>query len=120
MEILEERRKLREEAIGRAKDWVDSLKFKVTAILIGSYARGDFNLWSDIDILLIAEFTGNPVERLKAIDYPPGFEVIPLTFEEFVRLVHKRNPLAIEALDIGVYLRDDLNVKERLKCMVRS
>lgn len=39
-------------------------QFKVSAILIGSYARGDFNKWSDVDVLLIAEFAGNPLERL--------------------------------------------------------
>lgn len=65
MDILEERRRLREDVIRIARDWACSLKFKATAILIGSYARGDFNLWSDIDILLIAEFTGNPLDRLK-------------------------------------------------------
>ncbi|MEM2739840.1 MAG: nucleotidyltransferase domain-containing protein [Candidatus Bathyarchaeia archaeon] len=117
MEVFEERRRLREEAIRRARDWADSLKFRATAILIGSYARGDFNLWSDVDILLVGEFTGNPLERLKAIDYPPGFEVIPLTIDELTRLVRRRDPLATEASKIGVYLRDDLDVRRILECL---
>lgn len=118
MEIFEERRRLREEVIRIAKNWASSLRFRATVILIGSYARGDFNLWSDIDVLVIAEFTGNPLERLKAIDYPPGFEVIPLTISEFTRLVRRRDPLAIEASKIGIYLRDDLDVRRILECLV--
>ncbi|MBS7641782.1 MAG: nucleotidyltransferase domain-containing protein [Candidatus Bathyarchaeia archaeon] len=118
MEVFEERRRLREGVIRIAKNWADSLKFRATVILIGSYARGDFNLWSDVDILLISEFTGNPLERLKAIDYPPGFEVIPLTINELTRLIRRRDPLAVEASKIGIYLRDDLDVRRILECLV--
>lgn len=115
MEIVEERRRLREEVLRRAREWAQNLQFKASAILIGSYARGDFNLWSDVDVVLIAELSGNPIERLKNIDLPPGFEVIPLTPNEFTRLLEKKNPLAIEALSGGIILRDDLEVKNLLK-----
>ena len=110
MGILEERRRLREEAIEKAKRWARSLPFRCSAILIGSYARGDFNLWSDVDIVLVAEFQGTPIERLRSIDYPTGFEVIPLNPEEFRRLLEKRNPIAVEAVERGVVLRDDLGI----------
>lgn len=56
--------------------WANKLPFKATVILIGSYARGDFNLWSDVDILLISEsLSGNPIERLKALDAPQDFKL---------------------------------------------
>lgn len=72
MEIIEKRRRLRERRIEEAREWVSKLPFRVTAILIGSYARGDFNIWSDIDILLISEeFIGRPTERLRFIDALP-------------------------------------------------
>ncbi|MHA1608291.1 MAG: nucleotidyltransferase domain-containing protein [Candidatus Freyarchaeota archaeon] len=80
MEIIEERRRSREKIIGRVSSWVRELPFKVTAIVVGSYARGDFNLWSDVDVLLISrDFKGSPLDRLMEIDVPPGFQVIPLT-----------------------------------------
>ena len=114
MEILKERRALREKVIEEARRWANNLPFKSSVILIGSYARGDFNLWSDVDIVLIAELQGNPLERLKAIDYPPGYEVIPLTLKEFLTLLSKRSPIAMEAISNGIILRDDYNIKRLL------
>ena len=111
MEILEERRRVRRNVVEAASNWVRELPFEVTAILVGSYARGDFNLWSDVDVLLISKgFTGTPVQRLKAIDVPPGFQVIPLTLEEFERLWRKRDVLAVEAVESGITLKDDLKL----------
>ena len=120
MEILKEGRALREKVIEEARRWASNLPFKSSVILIGSYARGDFNLWSDVDIVLIAWLHGNPLERLKSIDYPPGFEVIPLTPTEFLTLLKKRNPIAMEALSNGVILRDDFNIEELLKQVTNS
>ena len=72
MEVIEKRRRLREQAINKeALSWAAGLPFKVTAMLVGSHARGDFNLWSDIDVVLISEDPeGGPIERLKALDIP--------------------------------------------------
>ncbi|MEM0348625.1 MAG: nucleotidyltransferase domain-containing protein [Candidatus Caldarchaeum sp.] len=111
MEIVRRRRERREAVIEQARSWVSSLGFEVSAFLVGSYARGDFNLWSDVDIVLVSDvFGGNPLKRLETLDPPPGFQVIPLTVSEFKRLVEKRNPLAVEALKHGVVLRDDLRI----------
>ena len=54
-----------------------SLDFPCSVFLIGSYARGDFNLWSDVDILLVADFQGNLIERQKEFDFQPGFDPLP-------------------------------------------
>jgi Nucleotidyltransferase domain. len=35
--------------------------------MIGSYARGDFNRWSDVDLVVISDFKGNPLERLEKL-----------------------------------------------------
>ena len=83
MEIIEKRRRQREEMIERVTEFARQLNNKCTVLLIGSYARGDFNLWSDVDLLIIGDFTGNPLQRLKNIDLPAGFEAILLTPEEF-------------------------------------
>ena len=111
MEVIERRKRLREQAIKEASDWVARLPFKVTAILVGSYARGDFNLWSDIDVILVSEvFKGGPVERLKALDIPRGFQAIPLTPNEFKRLLAKGNRLVVEAAEHGIMLKNDLKL----------
>mgnify|MGYP000312404807 CR=1 FL=1 len=111
VEIINRRRKEREAVIKTASEWASKLPFEVTAILVGSYARGDFNLWSDVDIVLISpRFKGNPLERLKDIDAPPAFQIIPLTPGEFQKLLSRRNPLATEAVTSGVPLRDDLKL----------
>jgi hypothetical protein len=111
MEIIKKRKKLRERVVEKASEWAKGLPFKVTAILFGSYAKGDFNLWSDVDILLVSdEFKGNPVERLKPLDIPAGFQVIPLTLKEFERLAKKEEHLATEALKFGIVLREDFKL----------
>lgn len=115
MGFVEERVRKREKVIGEAFEWADGVPYKATAVLIGSYARGDFNLWSDVDVLLVAEFSGSPVERLRPLDMPPGFQVIPLTEEEFIRLFRRGDPLTVEALRVGVTLRDDFEIVVRMK-----
>lgn len=77
--------------------------------------NGDFNLWSDIDVVVVSdELRGSPLERLRQISIPPGFEVIPVTLEELKRLLERRNPIAVELLENGVIVRDDYNIKELL------
>ena len=109
MEILERRRKEREEVIAPARQYSLELPFKYYVLLIGSYARGDFKPWSDIDILVVGEFSSNPIERYSEIDFPPGFEVIPVRVEEFPVSLKAGNPIIVEAAGTGVILRDDYN-----------
>ena len=119
MEILERRRKEkereREEVIARARHYSLGLPFQCSVILLGSYARGDFNLWSDVDILVVGAFSSNPVERYSELDFPPSFEVIPFREEEFHLSLKAGNPLIAEAAKIGVILRDDYNLGKLLK-----
>lgn len=113
---LEEREKLRREVIRKAREWASTLKGRYSAFLIGSYARGDFNAWSDVDVLLVGEFEGNPVERLLRLDYPPGFEVVPLTREELERALTTGNPVVEDLKRKAVVLRDDLGLCKELNC----
>ncbi|MEM3907330.1 MAG: nucleotidyltransferase domain-containing protein [Nitrososphaerota archaeon] len=115
MEVIKRREKRRREVIENARKWASSLDFTTSAILIGSYARGDFNLWSDVDILIISDmFKGNPLERLKKIDPPPGFQIIPLNLSELEYLCRKNDILIREALEHGIILRDDLQLYHKL------
>lgn len=115
MEVIRERERRRRKMIEDAREWALSLDFKVSVILIGSYARGDFNLWSDVDILLISDtFKGSPLKRLENIDLPPGFQVIPLNTNELKKLYDKNDILVREALECGIILRDDLQLAHKL------
>ncbi|BES81628.1 nucleotidyltransferase domain-containing protein [Pyrodictium abyssi] len=110
--VIQRRRMERLRVVEAAKHWAQALPGPLTAILVGSYARGDFNAWSDVDVILISpRFRGLRVpERLIAVDAPPGYEVVAWTPEEFEEMLSRRNPLAVEAVVHGVVLRDDLGL----------
>lgn len=111
MEVVRRRIREREIVINEAKKWAQKLAYKSSVILVGSYARGDFNKWSDIDIVIISdEISGNPLERLRKIDIPVGYEVVIWTLDEFRKMLRKKNPLAIETVENGIFLRDDYNI----------
>jgi len=59
---------------------------RVSIILHGSFARGDFNMWSDIDLIIVSEkFYGVRIlDRYDLLSPTPSrVEPIPLTPEEF-------------------------------------
>ncbi|MBU4222614.1 MAG: nucleotidyltransferase domain-containing protein [Euryarchaeota archaeon] len=73
-------------------------------------ARGDNNLWSDIDFLVI--FDNLPEHPLKRLEFLYSFADTPIevkgyTKREFLKLIEKRNPLALDALVEGKLLVDD-------------
>ncbi len=69
MEVVEERRLVREKVISEVSGWERSLPFKCTVALVGSYARGDFSLWSDVDVFIVSsEFKGGLLDRLRIED----------------------------------------------------
>ncbi len=110
MDVIEKRIGERNIAIDKARIFAESLTIEASAYLVGSYSRGDFNLWSDIDVVIISNFEGNLLSRLKNMDFPPGFEIIPLTLSEFKKMLAKKNPICTELEATGVQLRDDLNI----------
>lgn len=110
MEIIERRINDRNRIIKEVSEFSKNLQFKSTVLLIGSYARGDFNLWSDIDLLIVGDFKGNTLERLKSMDFPPGYEIIMLTPEEVNRMQMKNNKFIKDAITEGVVLRDDFSI----------
>lgn len=111
-EVIRKRLMQREEALREARKFVSCVKRYlkvVTSYLVGSYSRGDFNEWSDIDILIIVKNSfKNPFEKLEAIkeclkDFP-RVEPVILTRLEFENKKKKANPLIIEALESGIKL----------------
>lgn len=94
-------------------DYSEVVSFKVgkfTGILYGSMARGDNNLWSDIDFLVISDnLPEHPLKRLEFLyslaDNP--IEVKGYTRKEFLKMIEKRNPIALDALNEGKVVVDD-------------
>ncbi|MDP3105974.1 MAG: nucleotidyltransferase domain-containing protein [Candidatus Methanoperedens sp.] len=83
---------------------------KFTGILYGSMARGDNNLWSDIDFLVISDnLPDNPLKRLEFLYSlaDTAIEVKGYTRNEFLKMIEKRNPMALDALDEGKVIVDD-------------
>jgi len=76
------------------------------AILFGSYAKGNYQEWSDIDIALVSEiFVGNRIEdkdkiRKITLSVSSEIEVIPFSPKDF----DLQNPLAKEILETGIKL----------------
>jgi predicted nucleotidyltransferase len=113
--IIKKRIEERNKIINEAKKFVFSLKGKYTAFLIGSYARGDFNIGSDVDILLIGEFMDeNPLKRLLNLDFPAGYEVIALTEQEFWIALKNNYPIIWDVLGKCIVLRDDYGLTKKI------
>jgi uncharacterized protein len=98
----------------KVKNTIDSYLKELTrqnipiseAILFGSYARGDYLEWSDIDIALVSEiFVGNRIDdkdmiRKITLSVSSEIEVIPFSPKDF----HLQNPLVKEILTTGIKL----------------
>lgn len=76
------------------------------AILFGSYANGNYQKWSDIDIALVSDiFTGNRIDdkdkiRSITLSASSSIEVIPFAPGDF----NLQNPFVKEILRTGVKL----------------
>ena len=86
---------------------------ELTAIVYGSVSRGDFNLGSDVDILIISEgLPHHPLERMEVLFscHEPPLEPKGYRHTEFRRLLAKRNPAVAEILKDGIVVVDDLGL----------
>jgi hypothetical protein len=109
-EIVARRRIEREALIDLGREYARRLSARLpvrAAYVAGSVARGDFNVWSDIDVVIVAEGLPERVPERMAVlmsDAPARVRPVGFTPEEFEQARAKRNPLVIEALERGVVL----------------
>lgn len=109
-EAVAERRAERERLIELARAHVSQLSgrlFLRQAAVVGSVARGDFNVWSDVDVVVVADaLPERTLDRLDLLmqDRPPRVEVIGFTPGELEAARRKRNPLIVELDSVGVPL----------------
>jgi predicted nucleotidyltransferase len=115
--IIERRRALRDRAIEVARQFAECASSKlgeIVAVLHGSYARGDFGEWSDVDVLVVVKgsLPKSPIERLGLVEdclaKAPGVEPVIITSEEFKKLLKKNDPLVTSALKEGIPLIGNL------------
>lgn len=107
--VLRRRRAERAGLLDTARSWVRELRGDMSiqeAVVFGSVARGDFNRWSDIDLLLVSDdFEGPLLRRVERLgDRPPRVQPVCWTTEEWRAQVDRGNPIAIEAKEVGVRL----------------
>jgi hypothetical protein len=112
-DVVRAREQERERLINIARGCVEVLSKRVpvlAAAVAGSVARGDFNVWSDIDLIVVVKnLPARLPERsaLFAAVAPPGVQTIGFTSEEFESAVSKKNPIALEVLSEGVILKGE-------------
>ena len=110
-EVLAGRSNQRGQRVQLARTYVNQLSDRleiVAAAVVGSVARGDFNVWSDIDVVIVAErLPARLPDRsaLLALDAPGGVQPIGFTPDEFREALRRSNPLAQEAMGTGIVLR---------------
>lgn len=108
--VIARRRGERRRLIEQARRFVAGMDVDVdvrAAVVFGSVARGDFNERSDIDLLVIADgLPADPLARLPAlgVELPPRLGVVAWTPREWRRQRERRNPVAVEAGQHGVWL----------------
>jgi predicted nucleotidyltransferase len=119
-DVLAERAAERERLLELARLYVERLSARVEVIaaaVVGSVARGDFNVWSDVDVVVVAADLPlrAPDRGLLLADDAPG-RVQPIGFlpEEFSQVFERRNPrrlkarAALEGRSLSEYLRLEL------------
>jgi predicted nucleotidyltransferase len=76
------------------------------AHVVGSVARGDFNQWSDVDVVIVADgLSPRALDRIDLFsDRPPGIEVFAYTPRELEQERERKNPIVLEAGHIGIDL----------------
>jgi predicted nucleotidyltransferase len=75
-------------------------------LLCGSTALGENMPWSDVDLIVIADFEKPFLERLKELallnETDLGLEVLGYTPTEFMQMLDRLNPAAVEAAEFGI------------------
>lgn len=108
MSAVVRRRAERAAKLALAAAWAIELSRRLeglrAAVVVGSVARGDFNLWSDLDVLIVAD--GLPDSWLARCDavapVPPGMQAIAWTPDELRARRRRHDPIAEEAEGAGV------------------
>jgi len=96
------------EVFKKIDDYVGEVVRKLSpdlVILFGSFATGDINEGSDIDILVVADFKKDFLDRIRTLmdlnTFKIPVEPVGYTPEEFNRMKNRKNPFIMEVLEKG-------------------
>lgn len=112
--VNEWREGLKRRALDTARETAEAL-VGFTVLLIGSYARGilvRIVVW----ISWWGDFTEPPHRRLLSVDLPGNVKAIALNMHEAIRRCYS----PAQDVALGIVLRDDLGVADRLIEMARG
>ena len=110
-----------EEVSKKIDDYVGEVVRKLhpdIVILFGSFATGDINEGSDIDILVVAEFKELFLDRIRILmdlnTFKIPIEPVGYTQEEFNQMKNRKNPFIIEVLGKGkiMYKSSNFDLKQ--------
>jgi predicted nucleotidyltransferase len=112
--VIERRRAEQAARIDKARAWAEDLRRRLpvtSAVVFGSTARGDFNRWSDIDVLVIV--AGLPYSYgdrwdLVSKGAPPPLQIVAWTPDELTGRRAGGDPIAAEVDAVGVPLLDEV------------
>ena len=99
------------EVIRKIKDYTNEVVKRLRPhliILFGSFATGDINEGSDIDILVVADFKENFLDRIRTLmdinTFKIPIEPVGYTPKEFQEMKEKKNPFILEVIEKGKVL----------------
>jgi len=121
LEVLKKRERQQAKWLEMARAYAVRLRERVggvTAIVYGSVARGDFNLGSDVDVLIVAErLPDHPLARMDLLySHVEGpLEPKGYTLTEFQTIRAKGRPFLTTVLREGVVVTDDLGLFNELE-----
>ncbi len=100
-----------EEVFEKIRAYVDAVVRRLNpqlVVLFGSFATGDINEGSDVDILVVADFNEGFLERIGTLmelnTFGIPIEPLGYTPEEFEDMKGRKNPFILEVLEKGKIL----------------
>jgi len=114
--VIARRRSQRDALVAVAERWAGGagpLLGAEAIVVVGSVARGDFNKWSDIDVLVVVDDLPDDLQGRLALlgptQMPPGVEAIVWTCAELAdRRARGTDPIARDAYDVGIVVHGRL------------
>jgi predicted nucleotidyltransferase len=107
--VLGRRRREQAELLDLALTFADGLDSSLgvqAVVVFGSVARGDFNVWSDVDVLVVAtHLPAGWLDRVDALGPPPArVQPVAWTPDEWRHQRSRGNPIAVQAVEQGRWL----------------
>lgn len=109
-DAIADRRREQEALVELARGYVERLAAGLSvaaAVVAGSVARGDFNVWSDVDVVIVADdLPARAPDRNEMLlaDAAPRVQPVGFTRGEFSHALRRGNALAMEAIELGIVL----------------